>query len=74
MRVPLKKLINFSVEEYRFYDPINRVGDWHNNPSYADIHTQSTHTVYNNCASTGGMDDRFDFIMVQKLCFGLQMN
>lgn len=68
-----KKMTNYSVTEYRFYDPINRVGDWHNNPSYTDIHTQSTHTAYNNCASTGGMDDRFDFIMVSKsILYGLQ--
>jgi endonuclease/exonuclease/phosphatase family metal-dependent hydrolase len=48
----------------RSFDPINRVGDWHNNASYADIHTQSTRTVYlGDGGATGGMDDRFDFIL-----------
>lgn len=48
----------------RFYDPINREGDWDNNSNYADLFTQSTHTESNGCFSTGGMDNRFDFILV----------
>lgn len=50
-----------------FYDPINAVGDWHSNASFADVHTQSTRTSNNNFddfGAGGGMDDRFDFIMV----------
>jgi len=46
-------------------DPINRVGTWTNNSSFADVHTQSPCTVSNgNCGTTGGMDDRFDFQLV----------
>lgn len=47
---------------FRFYDPINEVGYWNNNSDYAHVHTQSTHTS-GGCAATGGMDDRFDFIL-----------
>jgi exonuclease III len=47
-----------------FYDPIDEVGDWHNNAIYAAYHTQSTHTSSSGCASTGGMDDRFDFVLI----------
>jgi endonuclease/exonuclease/phosphatase family metal-dependent hydrolase len=51
----------------RFYDPVNAIGSWQNNPSYASYHTQSTHINDDNtCASGGGMDDRFDFILTTK--------
>ncbi|MFH0883604.1 MAG: T9SS type A sorting domain-containing protein [bacterium] len=49
-----------------FRDPINRVGSWTNNSAFADVHTQSTRTsstgLYDEGA-TGGLDDRFDFIL-----------
>lgn len=35
-----KNLINYSDINYRFFDPINRPGNWNNSSSYADIHTQ----------------------------------
>jgi hypothetical protein len=46
-------------------DPINRVGKWSNNSSFADVHTQSptTSSRYGGQV-TGGMDDRFDFQLV----------
>ena len=47
---------------YRFYDPVDQLGDWHNNATYKNYHTQSTHTS-GGCYSSGGMDDRFDFIL-----------
>lgn len=47
----------------RFYDPLNEMGNWNNNNYYAAIHTQSTHTS-GDCFSGGGMDDRFDFILI----------
>ena len=58
-----QNLINYSNPSFRFYDPINMIGEWHNNSSYSMIHTQSTHTVH-NCFIPGGMDDRFDFILI----------
>lgn len=58
-------LINYSNTLYRFYDPISQPGNWNNASQFASIHTQSTHTSSDGaCFSTGGMDDRFDFILV----------
>lgn len=47
-------------------DPINTVGDWHNNNTFAEIHTQSTRVNSGafGAGAGGGMDDRFDFIMI----------
>jgi hypothetical protein len=47
----------------RFYDPVDVAGPWTNRSTYASLHSQSTHTSTNGCASGGGMDDRFDFIL-----------
>ncbi len=61
-----QELINQTNSGY-FLDPINKIGYWHNNSSYRGIHTQSTRTT--NLAdegSTGGLDDRFDFILVSQ--------
>ncbi len=52
---------------YQFVDPINRVGTWTSNASFADVHTQCPRTDNNGgCYSGGGMDDRFDFIFMNK--------
>jgi endonuclease/exonuclease/phosphatase family metal-dependent hydrolase len=59
-----QNLINYSNTTLRFYDPINKPGDWNSNSSFATIHTQSTHTTSTGCFATGGMDDRFDHIMI----------
>lgn len=48
----------------KLYDPISRPGDWSNNATFADIHTQSTRVRAFNGGATGGMDDRFDFILM----------
>lgn len=48
-------------------DPINMIGEWHANVSYKNIHTQSTRSSTNSgcCGgSTGGLDDRFDFFLI----------
>jgi hypothetical protein len=47
-----------------FVDPINQAGDWHDEPLYASIHTQSPRTSALDCGAAGGMDDRFDQILV----------
>jgi endonuclease/exonuclease/phosphatase family metal-dependent hydrolase len=57
-------LLNYSNSSYKFYDPINTPGNWNNNSSFAAVHTQSTHSNSNGCASGGGLDDRFDFILI----------
>ncbi len=47
----------------QLYDPLNEAGIWHNNSDYELIHTQSTRTTSFGGGATGGMDDRFDFIL-----------
>jgi hypothetical protein len=42
-------------------DPLP-AGDWHDNPAFASIHTQSTRTAQFGGGASGGCDDRFDFI------------
>ncbi|MBU1636236.1 T9SS type A sorting domain-containing protein, partial [bacterium] len=42
----------------QLFDPIDTPAAWHNSITYASIHTQSPRAEY------GGMDDRFDFILV----------
>lgn len=44
-------------------DPINQIGAWQDNPNFARIHTQSTRTTQFGGGATGGLDDRFDFIL-----------
>lgn len=58
-----QNLINHSNPSIRFNDPIDKLGNWNNNSYYTDIHTQSTHAASGDCASGGGMDDRYDFIL-----------
>lgn len=50
----------------RFYDPINMPGTWHNASSFAAIHTQSTAVSRSDCGASGGLDDRFDHIMISR--------
>ncbi len=58
-----QNLLNYTVPSLRFYDPINVAGSWSNDARFASIHTQSTRTI-GGCGAGGGMDDRFDFILV----------
>lgn len=57
-------LLNYTNPELNFYDPIDTPGNWNNNDLYRFVHTQSTHADQNGCAAHGGMDDRFDFILI----------
>ena len=50
-------------------DPIDRSGSWHNNINFQDIHTQSTrisNAGFDDYGAGGGLDDRFDFILVSE--------
>jgi hypothetical protein len=51
---------------YQFFDPINRVGTWTTNSTYKDVHTQCPTATSNGCFSGGGLDDRFDFILMNR--------
>ncbi|HYF15735.1 MAG TPA: PKD domain-containing protein [Phycisphaerales bacterium] len=46
----------------RFFDPINSPGSWNNNSAFTFLHTQDPATS----AANGGMDDRFDQILVSQ--------
>lgn len=61
-----QNLTKHSVEGIRFYDPKDAAGSWHENSNYANLHTQSTHVsdTRGGCFSSGGFDDRFDFILM----------
>ena len=50
-----------------FMDPlalVGGVGEWNNNGMFAPFHTQSTRSYSDECFSSGGLDDRFDFILM----------
>lgn len=59
-----QNLVNPSYLPIAFYDPVNQMGEWNNNWNFSEYHTQSTHSGNNDCFSGGGMDDRFDFILM----------
>jgi len=50
----------------RLYDPLDQAGSWHNNTNYAGIHTQSTRLNNPGSGAGGGMDDRFDQILISE--------
>jgi len=50
------------------HDPIDRVGNWHDSWTFRDVHTQSTQRVSFAGGATGGMDDRFDQILISHAC------
>lgn len=58
------KLKNQSLSGY-FIDPLNLPGTW-NNSAYASYHTQSTRTRSFGDGATGGLDDRFDMILMSQ--------
>ncbi|MBL0061930.1 MAG: endonuclease/exonuclease/phosphatase family protein [bacterium] len=48
----------------RLYDVLSQSGSWHNSATFASIHTQSPRlTDIGDGGSTGGLDDRFDFLL-----------
>jgi len=54
------------TEHIPLIDPVNRLGDWHNNSSFIDVLTQSTRTQGGLGGASGGFDDRFDFILTSE--------
>jgi len=50
----------------RLMDPVNRLGTWWNNVAFADLHTQSTRVTSDGCKSGGGLDDRYDQILINE--------
>ena len=62
-----QKLLNQSTTGY-FIDLFNLTGTW-NNGAYAQYHTQSPRTRQFGGGATGGMDDRFDMILLSQAIF-----
>ena len=63
---------SYYYPQTHFIDPVYPygVGSWNNNSAYASYHTQSTHSENTGCHSYGGMDDRFDFILMSESIYG----
>ena len=57
----------YSNPDICFIDPLailGGVGEWSNNNLFTPFHTQSTRSYSEECFSGGGLDDRFDFILM----------
>lgn len=57
----------YSNPDICFMDPlanVGGVGEWSNNSQFTPFHTQSTRSYSEECFSGGGLDDRFDFILM----------
>ncbi len=63
---PAFQLLLQDTNNITFTDPANRVGSWNNNPNFVDVFTQSTRTQTGLGGTTGGFDDRFDFILTSE--------
>lgn len=58
---------NYPNNDALFVDPLSHVGgvgEWNSNAQFAPFHTQSTRRYSDECFSSGGLDDRFDFILI----------
>lgn len=54
---------------FQMLDPINASGSWHDNANFQYTHTQCTRVSnagFGFATGSGGMDDRFDFIMMSE--------
>jgi hypothetical protein len=68
-----QNLIGYADTTKRFHDPINKLGNWNNNSSFAAYHTQSTSSAGDGCKASSGLDDRFDFILTTgSILYGTQ--
>ena len=57
----------YSNPDICFMDPLANlggVGEWSNSNQFTAFHTQSTRSYSEECFSGGGLDDRFDFILM----------
>lgn len=59
-------MVNHPNVNIRLLDPINRPGNWFNTAAFADIHTQSPRVTGDDCKSGGGLDDRYDQILINE--------
>ncbi len=47
----------------QLFDPLGQEGPWHDSLGFAPVHSQSTRTTSFGGGATGGLDDRFDFVL-----------
>jgi endonuclease/exonuclease/phosphatase family metal-dependent hydrolase len=60
-----QKLVGSEADnDGRFKDPINTPGYWHDAYAHVPVHTQSPRTTQFGGGAHGGMDDRFDQILI----------
>jgi endonuclease/exonuclease/phosphatase family metal-dependent hydrolase len=57
-----------SDNDGRSFDPIDTPGSWYSNAAFAAVHTQSPRTLQFGGGANGGMDDRFDQLLVSAAC------
>lgn len=48
----------------KLFDPLNLSGNWHDNRLFSRIHTQSTRSNSFGGGASGGLDDRFDLLLI----------
>lgn len=53
-------------------DPVDMIGNWSGNSSFSSVHTQSTRINWLADGAGGGLDDRFDLILVSEDVFNNQ--
>ncbi|MEM9932126.1 MAG: endonuclease/exonuclease/phosphatase family protein [Bacteroidota bacterium] len=58
-----QNLVKQTDQEIDFYDPAGKENNW-NGPTHTLVHTQSPRTVSPDCGVAGGLDDRFDIILL----------
>lgn len=68
-----EQLTTDAPEGFRFFDPVDQPGTWYNNPQKALYHTQSPRTTYHDCFVSGGLDDRYDFILASSTIMSGQL-
>jgi endonuclease/exonuclease/phosphatase family metal-dependent hydrolase len=62
-----QQLISGNNTSVLLIDPLQSPGAWNNNAGYSDVHTQSTRTSQlNGDGAGGGLDDRFDFVLLSE--------
>ncbi len=59
-----KFIASESDNDGRARDTIDEIGNWHDNSSFVNVHTQSTRTEQQGGGATGGLDDRFDYMFI----------
>lgn len=66
---PALRILTDTTNAIVMIDPIQSPGEWHDNADFKNIHTQATRKTLGGFGlggASGGMDDRFDFILMSR--------